>query len=284
MIDTAPRLMVKDVEVAATLQVESIRDGVFALTIFERLGGSDNWPAKGQVDVDASALAAIATFTGAVPSDATLLALPCEQQHRLAKLLAENVGYVLAEEPEHPDSPHRASTGAERSVIGKTFPETGNKLHQENEARTSESLPAPAAQMGGAVEFDSEGIPYAAGDDPRIEPLKVAIEGECDGLMIANESARTILGQMDHEMILSGAVPPAAERFFLSTDNDSHWYFVPVDKAAEWEAWAAIPEDDERAWEAPEFATPLGGAPCLVTFAAPHLNTRPLPTHPAGED
>lgn len=175
---------------------------------------------------------------GEMPDDAVLLALPCEEQHRLAKLLAENVGYVLAEEPEHPDSPHRAAPGR----------------------------PALEAK---AAEFDSEGIPYAAADDPRIEPLKVAIEGECDGLMISNESARMILGHMDHETILSGVVP--TERFFLSTDNDSHWYLVPVAKAAEWEEWSAIPEDDERAWDAPDFAKPLGGALGLVTFVDPQL-------------
>lgn len=244
MIDAVPRLMVEDVEAATTLEVVKLQSGAFSLTIYAQLGGSDNWAAKGEIDVDAAALAAIASFTGAVPSDATLLALPCEEQHRLAKLLAENVGYVLAEEPEHPDSPHRAAPGR----------------------------PAIEAK---APEFDSEGIPYAAADDPRIEPLKVAIEGECDGLMIANESARTILGQMDHEMILSGAV--TAERFFLATDNDSHWYLVPVAKAAEWEAWLALPEDDERAWDAPDFAKPLGGAPGLVTFVDPQQGCTSAP-------
>ncbi|MCL8382119.1 hypothetical protein [Xanthobacter aminoxidans] len=174
MTDADKRLLVDDVNADASLSVEKLKEGVFSLTTFERLGGSDDWTAKGSVDVDAAALAAIATFTGAVPSDATLSALPCEEQHRLAKMLAGNVGYELVEEPEHPDSPHRADL-------------------------------------------------------------------------------------------------PPQERFFLSTDNDSHWYLVPVAKAAEWEAWAAIPEDDERAWEAPAFAKPLGGAPGLVTFTDPEM-------------
>lgn len=61
----------------------------------------------------------------------------------------------------------------------------------------------------------------------------------------------------------------AGERYYLSTDNDSHWYVVPLARKDEWDAWRAIPEDDERAWDPPEFAIPVGGAPCLVTFTEP---------------
>jgi hypothetical protein len=58
-------------------------------------------------------------------------------------------------------------------------------------------------------------------------------------------------------------------RYFLSQDQSSHWYLVPVEKRDEWEAWASIDEDDERAWMAPEYATALGGGPNLVTFSDP---------------
>lgn len=59
------------------------------------------------------------------------------------------------------------------------------------------------------------------------------------------------------------------ERYYLSADNDCHWYVVPLARKAEWEAWLDIPEDDERAWEPPDFAIAVGGAPCLVTFSEP---------------
>lgn len=166
MIDAAPRLVVEDVEVAATLQVESVRDGVFALTIFERLGGSDNWPAKGQIDMDAAALTAIATFTRAVPSDATLLALPCEEQHRLAKLLAENVGYVLAEEPEHPDSPHRASP-AESVDVERLISDAWDRLLNVDDRNSPEEYPEMAL-----IQFDELAgfMREAAGHTPAPQP------------------------------------------------------------------------------------------------------------------
>lgn len=57
-----------------------------------------------------------------------------------------------------------------------------------------------------------------------------------------------------------------AERYYLTQDNDSHWYVVPVANKAEWEAWCDIDPDDEAAWVAPAFARQVGGSPCLVTF------------------
>jgi len=40
----------------------------------------------------------------------------------------------------------------------------------------------------------------------------------------------------------------------LVSDNDGHHYVIPSDLADEWEAWAAIDSDDERAWTPPQFA------------------------------
>jgi hypothetical protein len=54
-------------------------------------------------------------------------------------------------------------------------------------------------------------------------------------------------------------------------DNDCHWYVVPLANCAEWEAWLEIPEDDERAWDVPTFAKPVGGSPILVTFTDPQF-------------
>ena len=58
----------------------------------------------------------------------------------------------------------------------------------------------------------------------------------------------------------------AAEVYFLSQDQSGHWYVVPEAREAEWSAWCDISEEDERAWEAPDFAVRVGGAPCLVRF------------------
>ena len=59
---------------------------------------------------------------------------------------------------------------------------------------------------------------------------------------------------------------PGSTRFFMDTDGDSHWYVIPEDKRAEWDAFCAIPSDDERSWDVPEWATRVGGSPTLVTF------------------
>lgn len=58
----------------------------------------------------------------------------------------------------------------------------------------------------------------------------------------------------------------AVEAYFLTQDNDCHWYVVPVARKAEWNAWREIPSDDERAWEAPDFADRIGGSPGMVHF------------------
>jgi len=57
------------------------------------------------------------------------------------------------------------------------------------------------------------------------------------------------------------------DRYFLSKDNSGHWYLVQADKRKKWEAWCDLDEDDERSWEAPEFARRIDGHPSLVTFS-----------------
>lgn len=66
--------------------------------------------------------------------------------------------------------------------------------------------------------------------------------------------------------------PPSNERFFLSRDNDFHWYIIPVARQQEWDEWREISEDDERSWTPPDFAKPVGGAPSLVTFCMPEIS------------
>jgi hypothetical protein len=59
------------------------------------------------------------------------------------------------------------------------------------------------------------------------------------------------------------------QRYFLSQDNSSHWYLVPVENREEWDAWCNLDEDDEAAWDAPDFARRLDGGPNGITFSDP---------------
>jgi hypothetical protein len=61
--------------------------------------------------------------------------------------------------------------------------------------------------------------------------------------------------------------PPAGEpeRFFVGTDCSSHRYIVPWARKAEWDAWTEIDEDDERAWDVPDYATFLDGGTLTFT-------------------
>lgn len=58
------------------------------------------------------------------------------------------------------------------------------------------------------------------------------------------------------------------ERFFLSMDNDSLWFIIPVSRQKDWEDWTDLPEDSEEAWSAPTptWAKQIGGSPTRVTF------------------
>lgn len=59
------------------------------------------------------------------------------------------------------------------------------------------------------------------------------------------------------------------ERYFMAQDQSCHWYVIPIERAHDWEEWVSIPEDDERAWDAPDFAKAVGGSPACVTFSNP---------------
>ncbi len=60
-------------------------------------------------------------------------------------------------------------------------------------------------------------------------------------------------------------------RYFLDTDNDSHWFIVPLYRRKEWEAFLEIPSEDERSWTVPTWAIEVGGSPTTVSFAEPEL-------------
>ncbi len=62
------------------------------------------------------------------------------------------------------------------------------------------------------------------------------------------------------------------QRYRLVTDADSHWYVIPANKLTDWNEWSEITEtnpDDERGWDAPAYASPIGGSPTLVSFENP---------------
>lgn len=61
------------------------------------------------------------------------------------------------------------------------------------------------------------------------------------------------------------------KRYRLEQDNDCHWYVIPAARQQEWDDWLAIPSDDERAWEPPDFASALGGSYSLLTFTDPEI-------------
>jgi len=67
--------------------------------------------------------------------------------------------------------------------------------------------------------------------------------------------------------ILKDKIMKNEPRYILVRDNDSHWYVIPCDMTEQWESWLSIDSDDERSWEAPEFAEIVGGSPSLVTFS-----------------
>lgn len=61
------------------------------------------------------------------------------------------------------------------------------------------------------------------------------------------------------------------DRYFLATDSSGHWFVVPCSKKEEWFRWADLDEDNDEAWDAPDFARVVGGAPTLVTFSNPEI-------------
>jgi hypothetical protein len=56
--------------------------------------------------------------------------------------------------------------------------------------------------------------------------------------------------------------------YILVEDNDGHWYVIPKARESDFNAWAAIPGEDERSWTPPKYADRTCGAPSLVEFAS----------------
>ena len=56
------------------------------------------------------------------------------------------------------------------------------------------------------------------------------------------------------------------KEYFLAQDQSFHWFIVDAQYEKEWDEWRELDEDDERSWEAPDFAEMLGMAPSKVKF------------------
>jgi hypothetical protein len=61
-------------------------------------------------------------------------------------------------------------------------------------------------------------------------------------------------------------------KFYLSQDNDCHWYIIPLEKQQEWSKWCNLDSEDENSWEPPDFAIPINGNPSSVIFENPVIN------------
>lgn len=57
--------------------------------------------------------------------------------------------------------------------------------------------------------------------------------------------------------------------YFLSRDNDSHWYIVAESHRSDWFRWLDSDSDD-----VPVYATPVGGSPSDVVFRYSHRSRK----------
>jgi len=59
----------------------------------------------------------------------------------------------------------------------------------------------------------------------------------------------------------------STDRFFLDSDDDGHWYLVPLDIKEEWIEWNNLGTD-----EPPEGVQELGSHPNVVSFLSPDID------------
>lgn len=70
--------------------------------------------------------------------------------------------------------------------------------------------------------------------------------------------------ELEREM---GAYERDHTPYFLSSDDDGHWYLVKVEARQAWETWRDGGDvDDPTSWSVPDYATFLGGSPSQVEF------------------
>lgn len=58
-------------------------------------------------------------------------------------------------------------------------------------------------------------------------------------------------------------------RYFMDSDDDGHWYLIPVEYQAAWDRWTGLDQDSPEAWDPPAWAVPLDGHPNGITFENP---------------
>ena len=56
------------------------------------------------------------------------------------------------------------------------------------------------------------------------------------------------------------------KKYFLDQDHSSYWYIIDAKHRNDWNEWLDLDENDERAWQAPDFAKKLGRYPNNVEF------------------
>ena len=77
-----------------------------------------------------------------------------------------------------------------------------------------------------------------------------------------------------YEQAVMIGVRDSVRQYYLSSDQSGHNYIVPVTRKKEFEAWSNLDEDDEDAWEAPDYAFKIEGQ--TLHFENPTVDGKPL--------
>lgn len=73
---------------------------------------------------------------------------------------------------------------------------------------------------------------------------------------------------------MTKAHQPSPIRYFKDSDNSGHEYLIPSSRLADWLKWRDLDEDDENAWEAPDYTIRVEGE--LLEFENPTLDGEPI--------
>ena len=93
-----------------------------------------------------------------------------------------------------------------------------------------------------------------------------------DGFLSSLDATRPILvGDGGVGGVALPSVHCEVAQYFLSQDQSSHWYVVPISRKDEWNDWVDLDEDDEAGWEVPEYAISAGN-PSSVIFTGFEIN------------
>lgn len=49
------------------------------------------------------------------------------------------------------------------------------------------------------------------------------------------------------------------KKYFIDMDNSCHEYRIEADRKKDWREWQELDEEDERAWEQPDYAERIDG-------------------------